>query len=298
MGCEKYEINELGDILIPEEETRLEDKAFWGIEKKIRRIKCPDSLRIVGECLFMGGTEPKLINADLGQGVEVIGRAAFAGCSEMKEIVFGNKLRHIEETAFWGCYGLKSMDLSNTQLETIGSHAFANSSLTDVLLPDTLLEIGDEAFSHSRVAKIIIPQSVQKLGNRSLETCLDVTLYDTYPSRPNNIFDDWGYVKYRTSYRDHAVTVKSSQTGESLYSLFFSGDEGDDYHNKLRMWWRGILDFDFEEYDRYFLNLKSDKSKYKTAELRLKNPMNLKDKYRNLYEQYIKYADKKGLNNN
>ena len=268
-ALDKYAGSYPGEVVVSDGVHTLENNAFWGCEKSVRILKCSDSVKTIGECLFMGGTYPTLKTVELGQGIEVIGRAAFAGCNDLSEVTFGQSLKRIEECAFQYCLRLLDMDFSNTQLEFIGTKAFEHSGIKSVVLPNTLKHIGDYAFSYSHIESIEIPPSVETIGEKALNTCKDVTLFDSYRTRFFNLFDDFGNIKYRTPYKDHFVTIRTTDTADVLHQLFFSGDEGDDYHQMIWRCWKNTVDFDFETYDIFFLNLKTDRSKKLTAETKL-----------------------------
>ena len=55
--------------------------------------------------------------------VEVVGRASFAGCRNLKSVKLSNNLKEIGDYAFSGCGSLESIQIPET-VETIGDHAF------------------------------------------------------------------------------------------------------------------------------------------------------------------------------
>ncbi len=81
----------------------------------------------------------------LPEGVEIIGAAAFAGCTSLTHIQLPSSLREIGEGAFLGCTSLRTILLPK-RLITIGDMAFWGSGLETVAIPETVTHIGDNAF--------------------------------------------------------------------------------------------------------------------------------------------------------
>jgi hypothetical protein len=80
------------------------------------------------------------------RGVANIGSCAFAGCSDIQEIVFnGTEMSRIGWGAFYNCTRLRNISLP-TNLREIGPIAFANcASLTSIKIPDHC-RVGEQAF--------------------------------------------------------------------------------------------------------------------------------------------------------
>ena len=85
-------------------------------------------------------------------------------------LTFEGKVREISSDAFCGAMRgdlKRSLDLTLTGVEVIGSYAFYKAKLTDVLtLPDSLTTIGESAFDGmSGVTSMTIPDSVATIGD-------------------------------------------------------------------------------------------------------------------------------------
>lgn len=80
------------------------------------------------------------------RGVTSIGSCAFAGCSDIQEIIFnGTEMRRIGWGAFYNCTRLRNISLP-INLREIGPIAFANcSSITSIKIPDHC-RVGEQAF--------------------------------------------------------------------------------------------------------------------------------------------------------
>lgn len=88
----------------------------------------------------------------------MIEESAFEECSALETVTFPKSLKEVSTKAFYNC-NLKKVDLSQTQVETIGMGAFAhNAQCEEVYLPKTLktFEGEDEgAFSSCGVKKAV-----------------------------------------------------------------------------------------------------------------------------------------------
>ena len=72
-----------------------------------------------------------LTSIEIPASVEIIGEAAFKGCSKLANVTFekGSQLKTIGEQAFSNCVNLMTVDMSEcTQVEFINSGAFRNNS--------------------------------------------------------------------------------------------------------------------------------------------------------------------------
>ena len=64
---------------------------------------------------------------------------------------------------------------SRTEDLTIENHAFSNTRLTSITLPDKVIKIEDHAFSNTLLTNIDIPSSVQELGDYVFSDCLKLS---------------------------------------------------------------------------------------------------------------------------
>ena len=95
---------------------------------------------IIGEYAFRSCKS--LSTADLTGAIE-IGVKAFAACTQLHTAVFGKDISVIGASSFEGCR-LKSINLENTIVNTIGNRAFAqNTSLENILLPQSVKTLGE-----------------------------------------------------------------------------------------------------------------------------------------------------------
>ena len=125
-----------------------------------------------------------LTEITIGSGVSCIGSNAFENCELLEEIIIPENVESVGANAFSGCELLKKADVYGTlsdnafayckslndmtirNASSVGSGAFKdNTSLQNVLLPDTLTSIGTDAFSGcTKLEGIVIPDSVEYIG--------------------------------------------------------------------------------------------------------------------------------------
>ena len=89
--------------------------------------------------------------------------------------VASDQVTNIEIGAFMGCTGISSVDLSATTTGRIPANCFKNSSLTSVVLPDTVGFIFGEAFYNTPIEALTIPASVVAITGTSFDKCDNLT---------------------------------------------------------------------------------------------------------------------------
>lgn len=99
------------------------------------------------------------------EGVSVLGEASVYN-TQLNEITFPSTLTEIQYYALGNNSKLTSADLSKTAVSSIGLYAFTDcSSLSSVLLPDSLYEIAGAAFSRCKaLSEITLPKNLGMIG--------------------------------------------------------------------------------------------------------------------------------------
>lgn len=112
-----------------------------------------------------------------------IGAHAFEFTSlERVDFSYTNQLKTIGDSAFANCGSLTSVLFPTTEksaLQVIGSQAFYEAQITTLDLSNTnLVSIGDEAFSYSMLTSITLPKSLIDIGNNTFASCAQLkTIY-------------------------------------------------------------------------------------------------------------------------
>lgn len=142
-------------VVVEEGVTSLGEYIFWDCPS-LTEIKLPNSLTTLRKECFKHCTALKSIT--LPDNISMIDESAFEECNALETVTFPKSLKEVSTKAFYNC-NLKKVDLSQTQVETIGMGAFAhNAQCEEVYLPKTLktFEGEDEgAFSSCGVKKAV-----------------------------------------------------------------------------------------------------------------------------------------------
>jgi hypothetical protein len=153
-------------------------------------------------------------------GITKIDAGAFYGQTNIVQVILPSSLGTIENSAFYGCSSLTSINLHDTSLGSLNSTVFEwCSALTSLQLPNTTTYIGTGVIRNSGVTSISIPSSVTGLNSFAFEgTALtSIVLPDSISSLPTSIFRSSAYL---TSVKLPAnITVIPDQAFMNCYSL-------------------------------------------------------------------------------
>lgn len=147
---------------------------------------------------------PALTQVSIPNGVESIGEEAFSTCSALEHINIPESIFSIGKYAFYNTpvynnaeYWINDvMYLDNCLIEArtsltdsydiaegtkvIANAAFSNcASLTEINIPNSLINIGNEAFIRTGISKITIPENVTNIGNDAFNRCASLTEVNT-----------------------------------------------------------------------------------------------------------------------
>lgn len=233
IGCDE-EGNEV--IEIPEGVTSIKEEAFENNDK-IESVNLPNSLLEIGQSAF--SLCEKITHIELNDGLTTIGYDAFKGTG-LTQIDIPETVNDIGFSAF-NCK--MKVDLNNTDYcdndgvlysldetklilypsnmgedkyevpyltECICPFAFDNSCLSNISLPDGLIEIEDYAFSEcTELKSLTIPETVETLGRNLFDCCselrelifnirnpkniqIDENLFDGFNKRACKLFVPYG----------------------------------------------------------------------------------------------------------
>ena len=168
---------------------------------EITSVKFPNSIESIGDSAFRNNNlsgELDLSNTKL----KSIGYSAFDGSSDgstnqIESIKFPNSIESIRDYAFRNNNLSGELDLSNTQITSIGSHAFEGSSdgstnqIESIKFPDSIESIRDYAFyannlsgelnlsntqlinidgrvfAHNAITSVQLPNNLESIGNEA-----------------------------------------------------------------------------------------------------------------------------------
>ena len=107
-------------------------------------------------------------------GITMIAEGAFAGDTDLKEVIIGADVKTIGSSAFQYCTSLETVTISEG-VETIGSHAFSNcSSLNNVTLPSTVSVLNEYAFYACEDLESISLEHIRKIKEAAFYGCISL----------------------------------------------------------------------------------------------------------------------------
>lgn len=188
---------------------RIGGEAFYGC-KNLKKLTIPETVEYIGGGAFYGCSNIwsltyNAINAEcesfmepnaplekivIGGKVRRLPRGIFSG-REFTEVALPACLERIDESAFYGCKNLTTINLSDS-IRYIGDNAFYGcSSLKNIHWPLRLTTIGSRAFRQTALETISLPEGVTSVGDGAFYICpFAKTVY--IPSTAN-VEDDINY---------------------------------------------------------------------------------------------------------
>lgn len=174
----------------------IDDKTVTELDKDlyvndITQVTVPGTIAEIPDYLFRvynSGNED-LIKVVLKDGVEKIGREAFAQQENLFSVTLSDALTEIGGSAFQSCNALTSIDLPDS-LTTIGGSAFGSTHLTSVTLPNSVTDVGASAFFNcSRLQSATLSSGMTTIPKRLFQECENLTTV-TIPASITKIEED------------------------------------------------------------------------------------------------------------
>lgn len=162
-----YNSSDLTNVSIPSSVTTIENYAFQGCTG-LTSINIPSSITTFGTDAFNGCTGKAYIDCDVPDAA-MFQYAPFYHAA-FQEVVFGNSVKKIGFNAFYNCTHLSSVTFGSA-VQIIGIHAFYKCSLTDIELPESLVQMGVAAFGHCPITSFHVPSKVSSISEELLVGC-------------------------------------------------------------------------------------------------------------------------------
>lgn len=213
-GMQSLGFLNLEKVTVPEGVTKIGSRAFEGVN--VKTIVLPQSLETLGSAAFMQSKienidmkntkvtsipsstffeARSLSNINLPKNLEKIESSAFGSCINLTSIEFPDTLENLDSQYIFSSSGLKDINLSNTNVTTIGAFCFNKTEPNTITLNEGLKEIKESAFSNIKLptqTTIVIPKTVEKIGQKAFEN-LNACIIDLTSFYPGDIkFAPWG----------------------------------------------------------------------------------------------------------
>lgn len=146
--------------------------------------------------------------------ITYIGKQAFHGCTNLKEVKLPDTVTSIGSMAYYNCSNLSSVILAEG-LKTIGEEAFCmTNALAEITIPASVECIESMAFAYGGMTDVTMLGQEPALGDRIFGGC-NITTYAPWISCSS---DQWGTLVY-TGVADKtapAITLVTPEIGASL----------------------------------------------------------------------------------
>lgn len=128
--------------------------------------------------------------------VTAIAESAFAGDTNLREVVIGSNVTMIGAGAFQDCTALIRVEIESG-VEQLGSYAFYNcSSLKDVVLPESVTVLNDYAFYGCAALESVSLPYVEKIGKYAFGACISLERVNV--SENLKMIDEWAFSQCTT----------------------------------------------------------------------------------------------------
>ena len=105
---------------------------------------------------FIPSRARKITKLILPASLRYIGKNSFKQLTLIKEISLGGSLEFIKEGAFAVCSSLEKVNLDEcTNLALIGDQAFSQAKISEITIPESVLEMGELVFNQNRANLIV-----------------------------------------------------------------------------------------------------------------------------------------------
>ncbi len=172
MGVGAFEGSRLTGVIFPEnsELITIGYRAFINA-KSLESIVIPDSIISIDFYAFAYCDSLKTVTIGENSQLSGIYEGAFYNCNSLEAIYIPSGIQEISSYAFYGCTKLTKLSYAeDSKLKGVYKYAFSYSGLTEIILPQTLIEIGDGAFANmtnAQITKLEIPENVEYIGKEA-----------------------------------------------------------------------------------------------------------------------------------
>lgn len=117
------------------------------------------------------GTLQPFRQLNIPSNIYIIGSSAFYNCANLEEVWLEEGVQFIDDAAFAECYALSFVHFPST-LEKLGCDTFAETGLTEVVIPDAVKVLPRFCFEQcNKLQKVVLGKSVKVIGRGCFGLC-------------------------------------------------------------------------------------------------------------------------------
>ena len=167
IGASAFSGTSLISITIPNTVTSIGGGAFQNCGS-LTSATIPDGVTNIEEFAFAFCSN--LVGVAIGSHVTGIDPYAFEYCGRLAGVAIPNSVTSIGANAFAYCTNLFSASIGSG-VTSIGANAFIHCSLTNVTIPNRVLNLANGAFAYCNMTSLIIPDNVTNIGDGAFSFC-------------------------------------------------------------------------------------------------------------------------------
>ena len=216
------------------------DSAFKSTS--IEEIELPKCLTKLGESCFESIKVLKSLTIPSDSKLTSIPQNCFKNCEQLNHLTLPDSIASIGDFAFYSCKALKTLDISKTQIRSIGKSAFELCGITSLTFPATVHYVDECCFSTSGIhsinmnncildilnaevfsncytlSSVIFTDSVEKISTLAFKNCHSL-LEIEFPLHMTDIMPN----AFQNCVRLQKFTLKLNCDLNTIYGQAFSG---------------------------------------------------------------------------
>ena len=161
IGFGAFEDSKLSKVLFLDDANILSFgyRAFFGM-KNLTEIEIPASMVAIDYYAFANCTALEKVTFAEDNLLCGVYEGAFYGCKNLCNITLSDSVVEISDFAFYGCRRLTKLPVSDTSgLKGIYSYGMAYTGLTELTLPETVIDLDGYAFKGAKLKSVTVPDT-------------------------------------------------------------------------------------------------------------------------------------------